>query len=357
MCRTALVSEIYIFNHSISYNRLFVLILILKPPNTVKPVQFAYARTVLIRPLEVSLQLSIIMEPVSCHKIPGAKRIPVIILRITLIVTLSSSRWQKYVNQILEFDVIWILFYQFPPVISPGIPSELCIHLHTHSHRKRLRKLCTEIATLIMRPYACVYKMTIIAVMIFQPIVLHIFPIRDFTLNLHPTVGKWYVLKIHETDTHFRNRTGIIRLDEIAYPKTAVKQRRCPLLHTCHQKHATIFHFGIQLLQPYGSRFSSNWLHFARLHIIMHIVNLARSTCNEISSKGIAEPPRQIQIFPGFFPKIHSLGLRDHTTIIRHYIIGSQTGIALTNRTKQLSLIMQRRFSGNDTNEQRRHNY
>ena len=67
---TTLVHKIDVFDNGAGNNSFWVFVLIFQSPNAIESVHFADTSTILIRPLEISLQFRLIFQAVAGHKIP-----------------------------------------------------------------------------------------------------------------------------------------------------------------------------------------------------------------------------------------------------------------------------------------------
>ena len=110
-------------------------------------------------------------------------------------------------------------------------------------------------------------------------------------MYLYPSVGEGDVLKVNESDAHFRDRARVVRLDVVAYAEAAVEQRRCAFFHACHEEYPAVFHFGIKLLQPDCRRFPSCRDERFGLCVVAQVVGFACRAGDEIRSERVAEPP------------------------------------------------------------------
>ena len=316
MHRAGLIREIYIFHYGSRHNGVFIAAFIFKPPNAVETVQLSNARPVLKRPLEISLQFRLVFQPVASNEIPRSERIAIVIRRVARVG--AALRWQECFPNVFESHIVWIYILKFAFFVFISSAAKFRHHLHSHRHRKRLRRLRAEIAPFIIEILVKVVFAIIKIEVVFEPAILHVFPIGYFPLYLHPSVGKRDVLEIHKTGTDLRHRTGIVRLDIVARAQFVVEQRRSALFHAYGKKHAPIFHFPVKLLQPNGRGMLP--LRGRCLRSLIILLKRRSMAGDAFHAESIAETTRQIKFLFRFQLQRKSLWLRQNAAIPRHHV-------------------------------------
>ena len=192
-----------------------------------------------------------------------------------------------------------------------------------------------------MRPNAFIDERIQAVIVVFEPIVLLIFAVGNFALNLHPTVSKRNVLEVDKPGAHFRYGSRIVRLREVARAEFGVEQRRMQFFHTCREIYAAILDLRIQLLKP-DSRGTLAAQRRLAVGIDASVVGVGGVSRNGVDAKGIAKPSRKVQIFGSLQSKRRRLALSDHATAVRHYIIRRKLTVA--DRSENFAGNVQRLF-------------
>lgn len=167
--------------------------------------------------------------------------------------------------------------------------------LRAHGHSKRLRRFAAKISPSIHKPYAVGYVIVIIVVMLSPPTVVGKSSIKQFTVNLQPSVRKRNVLKIMKSDFHPRHRPSVGAVHEVAARQSVAKHSRAGLFHPDASFDRAIFYFAIQASKHHPRRMTIDGVPCRRLNVEPFIRNRRRIPGLHSYTVTIAEPRTDIQ--------------------------------------------------------------
>ena len=162
--------------------------------------------------------------------------------------------------------------------------------------------------------------------MILEPRILHIFVICQLAVDLHPSVSKRDVLKIHKSGSHTRHWACVAREHKVATAQLGIYHLIAMLLHAHREGHAAIFQFAIQLLQPCARGVLCIFHPFSRL--VAMITHIRGPSTPHFEPESVAKALCGVHSMTHTGTHKRRIGLRDGAITVCHNVMRRQMTVS-----------------------------